>query len=176
MPTPKTLDARVAGASSTLPAHPRVEPANLDSLLLRQPTKPTGIDIATPLFTALQRLEQARPAALLVMEDGRLRGIFTAADLVSALSHRGPQALERPVREAMTPCPFGAAPTDSLHHGLHLLDEHDQPFLPVLADGLPLGLLSRSELLAGIAAHYEKVFKALALDQQILFLRGTYSC
>lgn len=176
MSTPNTLDARVAGTTAALPAHPRIESPTLASLLLRQPPAPARIAISAPLAAALASLGEAHPAALLVMDGEQLCGLCAATDIVAALHRTGSPALDRPVGEAMTPCPHHAGPADSLLHGLRLVREHDLPFLPVLDDGRILGLLSRGDLLAAAAAHYEKVFRELALDQQILFLRGTYSC
>jgi len=176
MPTPKVLDARVVGASAALPAHPRVELPNLGSLLSGQSPAQSCIDIAATFSSALQQLETARPEALLVIEGGRLLGLFSAMDVLRAIRRYGTQMPERPLRDAITPCSVFAAPGDSLQHGQALIRDNDQPFLPILADGEVAGLVSLSDLLAAIAMHYEKVFKAQALDQQILFLRGTYSC
>jgi signal-transduction protein with cAMP-binding, CBS, and nucleotidyltransferase domain len=48
--------------------------------------------------------------------------------------------------------------------------------LPVQHNGDIVAMLSLDDLLYEMVAYLERVFKEYAVDQQIVFLSGTYSC
>ena len=81
-----------------------------------------------------------------------------------------------PVSNIMTPCNCVVLPDDSAQTCLHLMQENNLHFIPVQENGHLIALLSKDELLSEMISNYEKIFRESALDQQILFLRGTYSC
>jgi predicted transcriptional regulator len=76
----------------------------------------------------------------------------------------------------MTPCNCVVSPDDSAQTCLQLMHENNLHFMPVHENGQLVALLSKEDLLSELILNYEKIFRESALDQQILFLRGTYSC
>lgn len=174
--TPKTLEARVAAANFECPQHPRVEPLSLGSLLKDLPSAALCLDAGATVCAALKLLAEHGRDALLVLEGGRLIGIFSEHDFARAAARLGAGALERPLGDAMAPCPDTVTPNESVPHCLHLMREKGLRHLPVLAPGEPPALLALDDLLRRTLDHYDKVFQAQALDAQLLFLPGTYSC
>jgi hypothetical protein len=49
-------------------------------------------------------------------------------------------------------------------------------YLPVQMEGNSIALLSLDDLLSETVAYLERVLRENELDQQIVFLRGTYGC
>jgi signal-transduction protein with cAMP-binding, CBS, and nucleotidyltransferase domain len=76
----------------------------------------------------------------------------------------------------MTSCDVFANLADSVQQCLSLMVEKRLRYLPVQEEGNPIALLSFFDLLSEMVAYLERVFKENELDQQIVFLRGTYSC
>ena len=176
MGTPNVLEDRVAGAKTDFPRHPRVEPVSVASLLRNMPSAAPCADVGTPVSDALTLLDTLCLDALAVMDEGRLAGIFSVQAFARASARLGGKALAMPLRDLMQPSTFSVRPTEPLQQCLSLMREHRLHVLPVLEDGRLLGLVTLEDVLGEAVAYCERVFKASALDEQILFLRGTYSC
>ncbi len=88
-----------------------------------------------------------RPGALLVVEDGRLVGIFTDGDL-RRLVLRDPGELARPMGDVMTRGPRTLRDTALARDAVAAFREHRQDEIPVVdADGRPVGLLDVQDLI-----------------------------
>lgn len=106
--------------------------------------------LVTPELTlqalAHERILPTGQRAHLVIDEGRLVGLVTLTDLM-----RYPQAewTARTVRDAMTPADRlrTVAPRTPLTEALHVFAQDDFHQLPVLDNGQPIGLLSRSALI-----------------------------
>jgi len=103
-------------------------------------------------------------------------GIFSLQDFARTTLQTGLSAMAAPVSNVMTSCSCRVSPDDSAQTCLHLMHENNLQFIPVQEAGHAVALLSRVDLLSEIVLHYERIFRESALDQQILFLRGAYSC
>jgi Zn-dependent protease len=74
-----------------------------------------------------------------VLDDGRLAGVLTRADLLAALAERGATA---PVGEIMKRDIATAEPAEMLEHALARLDQCSCPALPVVRNGDVVGILT----------------------------------
>lgn len=82
----------------------------------------------------------------LVMEEGRLLGIFTERDVLRAVgSNVGAEGLH--VREAMTADPETADPGFDTEDALELMLERGFRHLPVVHDGRVVGVVSMRDIL-----------------------------
>jgi CBS domain-containing protein len=106
-----------------------------------------------------------------VPEHPRIRPLVVKAVLASARRSDGSQSAEAAVAEAAF-----ATLDQSVHACLALMESNGLARIAVFDDGKPLGMLSVAELQRALIAHYESIFTAIELDQNILFLQGTYSC
>jgi len=114
--------------------------------------------------------------AVLVSDGGRSIGIFSERDYARGSIHATHSPAEIPVRDVMTSCDVFANFADSLQTCLGLMLENRLRYLPVQEKGNLIALLSLEDFLAEMVSYLERVFKEYALDDQIVFLRGTYSC
>jgi arabinose-5-phosphate isomerase len=87
-------------------------------------------------------------ALMLVDASGRLCGLFTDSDLARLIEARRDEALDRPVREVMTPRPMTIPLGARIAEALELLRRHKISELPVIDDGgRPVGLLDITDLI-----------------------------
>lgn len=176
MVEPNVLASRVTGGQAKYPAHPRVPRLTVGSVLAEKQIGLNCIDSSYPLSEALRVLADKTREAVLVLDAGRMVGVFSLRNFAHAAAMAGMPAMTLSVVNVMTPCNCGVSPEDSAQTCLHLMHENNLHFIPVQRNDHPIALLSRDDLQSGIIANYEKIFRESALDQQILFLRGTYSC
>jgi arabinose-5-phosphate isomerase len=87
-------------------------------------------------------------AVMLTEETGRLTGLFTDSDLARLFEQRRDAALDRPIREVMTPAPITVPLGTRLVEAVDLLCRHKISELPVVdAAGLPVGLLDITDVI-----------------------------
>jgi CBS domain-containing protein len=125
---------------------------------------------------ALKLMAEHDVGAVLVLDGGRVAGIISERDHARNSIEDATSKANVPLRELITSCKIFANPTDSLQDCLNLMIDNHLRYLPVLEDGRPVAMLSLEDCLKEMVAYLERVFKEYGLDQQIVFLRGTYSC
>src|SRR5262249_1308750 len=87
-------------------------------------------------------------AVMLVDDEGRLCGLFTDSDLARLIEARRDAALDRPIREVMTPDPITVTLGVRAGEAVELLRRHKISELPVVdASGRPAGLLDITDLI-----------------------------
>ena len=178
MATPKVLEARVTGRQSDIPRHPRVELATVKSVLQKRPShsEPYFVSGDSRLLEVLQLMDEHDIRALPVWDRGRLSGFFSERDYIRHSIRVASTGMDASVRELMTPCAISARPTDSIQSCLTLMSENGLRHLPIQEESAPIAIVSLDELLKEMVAYLERVCHETEMDQQILFLRGTYSC
>jgi len=89
----------------------------------------------------------ARASAVMVLDDGRLVGIFTERDAVSRViaGGRDPRAVS--VGEVMTHDPITIGPDATFGQAMLLMHERGFRHLPVVEDGHPVGMMSARDAL-----------------------------
>jgi CBS domain-containing protein len=177
MAEPNVLASRVSGGQSECPMHQRVPRLTVRAALTEKQTGLHCIDSSCRLSDALKVLVDNTQQAVLVLDADRLVGVFSLQDFAHAATmNDGTSAMALSVSDVMTRCNCAVSPNDSAQDCLHLMHENNLHFIPVLENDHPIALLSKEDLQSEIISNYEKIFRESALDQQILFLRGTYSC
>jgi arabinose-5-phosphate isomerase len=92
-------------------------------------------------------------AVMLVDADERLVGLFTDSDLARLIEARRDAALDRPIREVMTPDPLTVPLGARVADAVETLRRHKISELPVVDDGhRPAGLLDITDLIGDAAA------------------------
>lgn len=170
------LASRVSGGQAEYPMHQRIPRLTVRSVIAEKHIGLHYIDPGCPLLDALKVLADKSLEAVLVLDADRVAGIFSLRNFAHAAAKAGMSAMTLPVTNIMTPCNCVVSPDDSARTCLHLMHENNLHFIPVQENGRLIALLSKDDLLSEIISNYEKIFRELALDQQLLFLRGTYSC
>jgi CBS domain-containing protein len=149
-----------------------VELPTLRSILEKRPPTLYSVDVSARVPDALKMLLEQDVGAILVLDAGRVVGIFSERDYVRNSS--APATIR--VGDVMSSCVTSGALTDSAHAWSRRMIEEHLRYLPILEKGNPIALLAREDLLSAMLAYLERVFKENELDRQIASLQGTYSC
>jgi CBS domain-containing protein len=107
--------------------------------------EPRRLVVASPDTTvrvAAALMEEGRVGAVLVVEDGRLAGIFTERDAVYRVMAAGRDPLTTLLKDVMTPDPLTVAPEETFGYALLLMHEKGFRHAPVVVDGRPIGVVS----------------------------------
>jgi CBS domain-containing protein len=110
--------------------------------------KGTGVLTIAPEASAVEAarvMNERRVGALVVRRGhGKLDGIISERDIVTALAEHGPEATERPVRALMTPAErlITCSPTDTVDRITAVMTDRRVRHLPVLEGGRLAGIIS----------------------------------
>ncbi len=173
MTTSGTLDERVSGDQYNAPQHPRVEPLTLGQVLQRHALQPLSIPEEASCAEALALMATHQISAVLVTDGQRISGLFSAlAFLRQSICD---PCLTR-VREVMSTCELIASPEDRVRDCLSRMFEKGETHLPVRDASGSTFLIPVDTLLREMVKHLERIHREIVTDQQVMFLRGTYSC
>jgi CBS domain-containing protein len=107
--------------------------------------EPRRLVVASPETTvsvAAALMQEGKVGAVLVVEDGRLAGIFTERDAVYRVMAAGRDPLTTLLKDVMTPDPLTVAPEETFGYALLLMHEKGFRHAPVVVDGRPIGVVS----------------------------------
>jgi CBS domain-containing protein len=103
---------------------------------------------ATLTVTEAARLmKQRHVGAAMVVEDGKLVGVFTERDALFRVVAEGRDALTTPVSEVMTRNPQTIHPDKPFAHALQMMHGGSFRHVPVVEDGRPVGMVSARDAL-----------------------------
>jgi len=91
---------------------------------------------------ASQLMVKKQVGAVLVVEEGRLLGIFSERDAVFRVIARGLDPSATELRQVMTPDPKTVKPTNTFGYAMTLMHENGFRHVPVVEDGKPVGIVS----------------------------------
>ena len=109
--------------------------------------KPVTASAELTVAAAAQLMKEHRIGALLVVQEGRLAGIFTERDALFRVIGEGRDPARTRVGEVMTANPRTIAPDRPFGHALHLMYEGGFRHVPVVDGGRPLGVVSARDAL-----------------------------
>ena len=122
-----------------------------------------------PGFSGARGIRQGRRrgrrtgAVILTDGAGKLRGLFTDSDLARLFEQRRDDALDRPIREVMTPEPITVALGTRVMDAVEILSRRKISELPVVdAEGRPVGLLDITDLIGLVPAEKGEVSARVA--------------
>lgn len=115
----------------------------LSSLVTRQ--QPLLLPASTTVLAAARAMRDRRVGSALVTgADGKLAGIFTGRDAVVRVLAEGRDPAATTLADVMTADPATLAPDSRTIDALRLMTERGFRHVPVVRDGLPVGVISRS--------------------------------
>jgi CBS domain-containing protein len=109
--------------------------------------RPVTASADVTVAAASRLMKQKRVSAILVVENGRLAGIFTESDALFRVVAEGRAPETTRLAEVMTHNPRTIAPDRPFGHALHLMYEGEFRHVPVVENGRPLGIVSARDAL-----------------------------
>ena len=138
-----------------------VKEKRLDIRVLMQPIReigypenPASVGPDDKVRDALDLMAEKRIGALLVVDEGKVVGIFGERDmLVKGLYQE--ERLDHPVRSYMAPDPVCLTPHDSIACALSRMTVGGYRHIPLVAPGgVPAGLLTMRDMMAFIVSYF----------------------
>ena len=115
----------------------------------------------TPVFEALKLMAEKEIGALVVVESGRLVGIFSDRDYARKVILKGKSSKNTPVKEIMTSEVVTVRPQQTIEECLALMNRVRIRYLPVLEGKELVGLLSIGDVAQAIIAEQEQELEKL---------------
>ena len=113
------------------------------------------------VFAALQLLSDYEAGALMVMDGGRLVGVFSERDYTRKVALLGRNSKETTVAEIMTANVISVGPRTGTRTCMALMSEKKIRHLPVLDGTMVMGMISIRDLMDDIIAEHEATIKQL---------------
>src|SRR6187399_496048 len=110
----------------------------------------------TSVYEALEDLENNNMGSLIVVENGKLIGVFTERDYARKVILKGRSSKETFVRDIMSSDPIFVNPDNTIDECMQLMTDKFIRHLPVLENGSLIGIVSIGDLVKYII--YEKDF------------------
>ena len=107
--------------------------------------EPRKLVVAAPHTTvteAARLMKEGKVGAVLVVEEGRLVGIFTERDALFRVIAPGLDPAKTELRGVMTRDPTTVAPDETFGYALLLMHERGFRHTPVVENGRPVGVIS----------------------------------
>jgi CBS domain-containing protein len=96
----------------------------------------------TTVNQAAKLMAKRNVGAVMVVEYGRLIGIFTERDAVFRVIAKGRDAHTTPLADVMTDAPQTVDPDKTFGYALLIMHENGFRHLPVIENGKPIGIIS----------------------------------
>ena len=123
-----------------------------------------GIWTTTPgasVFEALQEMANRNVGALIVMEGGKIAGIFSERDYARKVVLAGRSSREMKIAEIMSAEVVTVTPRHSIEECMALMTDRRIRHLPVLVDGQVTGLVSIGDIVKSIIADQRSTINQL---------------
>jgi CBS domain-containing protein len=114
-----------------------------------------------------RRMDGARVGAVVLVEGGRLSGIFSERDLLRRVVAAGKDPAATTVGSVATREVVSVAPKASLRECAETLKTHGVRHLPVVEGGRVVGILSARDFFAAVAGELEGLFERIRYDEQL---------
>lgn len=104
---------------------------------------------------AAAAMREARVGAIMVVNGPRLVGIFTERDALYRVLATGKDPKRTTLADVMTVSPTTITPDKPFGHALHMMYERGFRHVPVVEDGLPVGMVSARDALGPEMEQFE---------------------
>ncbi len=128
-------------------------------------SKPDGavhsIAPSASVLDALKSMAQLRIGALLVMEGQAIVGILTERDYARKIALMGRTSLTTLVSDVMTTAVMYVHPTQSSEECMALMTQNRLRHLPVVDDGMVIGMISIGDLVKDIISEQQFIIEQM---------------
>lgn len=126
--------------------------------------KPAIVHAVGPTVSVLEALSimmEKNISALLVTEEGRLKGIFTERDYARKIILKGKSSKETAISEVMTANPHTITPDEAVDQCMQLMTNNHFRHLPVLEGETVVGIISIGDLVKSIIEDQQQTISQL---------------
>ena len=134
---------------------------NIDTLLKDKGKDIWSIGPQETAFKALEIMAQRNVGALLVIDKGKLVGIFSERDYARKVILKGKSSKDTTVGELMTQDVFYASPENTLQETMALMTAKHIRHMPVLKDGRLIGMVTLGDVVKQIISEQKFTIKEL---------------
>jgi CBS domain-containing protein len=117
---------------------------------------------STTVFDTLKLMAEREIGAVVVLDQGKLVGIFSERDYARQVILKGRTSKDTPVREVMSPRVMFVRPENTVEDCMALMTDKRVRHLPVLQDGALLGMVSIGDVVKDMIAEKEFIIEQLA--------------
>ena len=114
-----------------------------------------------PVFDALVILAEYKIGALVVLEDGKLVGIFSERDYAREVILKGRSSKTTQISEVMTNKVLFGNPEDTVEQAMSIMSEKRIRHFPVVEDDKVVGMLSIGDLVKETIAYQKDLIRQL---------------
>jgi CBS domain-containing protein len=133
----------------------------VNELLKKRDTSVFHIAPEVMVFEGLKLLASYGVGAVVVLEQGKLVGIFSERDYTRKVALQGKNSRETTVAEIMTRDVISVPPSAGTRVCMNLMSQHKIRHLPVVDGGKVLGLISIRDIMDDIIADHEQTISHL---------------
>ena len=135
----------------------------IDSVSRLRPTPAWNLGPERTVADAIALMRMRNVGCILICADGRIVGIFTERDLLRRVLASG-LPLTTPLVDCMTPQPVIVDPKDSISVAIRRMIDGGYRHLPVVHEGVPLGILSVKRIVHYLVEHFPSTIRNLPPD------------
>jgi CBS domain-containing protein len=131
----------------------RIPSSTVEADLLRDrierlwPKSPSTVAPSAPVGDVLKKMVDERIGCVMIVENGKLIGIFSERDALMKLNTDAPKFLQRPISQFMTPGPVTLETNDKIAYALHKMNVGGYRHIPILFQGKLAGVISIRDIL-----------------------------
>jgi CBS domain-containing protein len=140
--------------------NPQGIPGKVKNILQMKGAKVFSVSPRTTVFEALEKLVSNNIGALVVAEQGKLKGIFTERDYARKVILKGKSSKETSVEEVMDYHPI-VHPDTSVEECMNIMVAKNMRHLPILENDEIIGVVSMGDLVEHIMREQRYIIESL---------------
>jgi CBS domain-containing protein len=131
----------------------RIPATSVEGDLLRDrierlwPKSPSTVAPDTSVGDVLRKMVDERIGCVMIVDKGKLAGIFSERDALMKLNTDAGKFLKRPISQFMTPDPVTLETNDRIAFALHKMNVGGYRHIPILFEGKLAGVISIRDIL-----------------------------
>jgi CBS domain-containing protein len=120
-----------------------------------------SVEPTVMVLEAIELMCEKNIGGLLIVEKGKLAGIFTERDYARKLILKGKSSKDTPIGELMTPNPFTVTPDSSIDDCMKLMTDKFIRHLPVMENGELIGMISIGDVVRHVINEQKDIIEHL---------------
>jgi CBS domain-containing protein len=118
-----------------------------DRIELLWPKSPSAVSPETTVGEVLKKMVDERIGCVMIVEAGKLVGIFSERDALMKINTDAPKLSSRPISQYMTARPVTLEAEDKIAYALHKMNLGGYRHIPILFEGKLVGVISIRDIL-----------------------------